>query len=104
MDSKVAGYADSNGFAESDSPRLHAWRYRNYVIRCFNADMPRTQFVTEQLAGDELGGCDARRRAASGARSSAARQTGIASPWIGPPLLLVSDLKQRGLLDSTVVH
>src|SRR5204862_113339 len=23
----VAGYADSNGYGEADSPRLHAWRY-----------------------------------------------------------------------------
>jgi hypothetical protein len=29
----VAGYSDSNGFAEEDSLRPHAWRYRDYVIR-----------------------------------------------------------------------
>src|SRR5207248_5203405 len=33
----VAGYADSNGYAEADSARLQAWRYRDYVIRSFNA-------------------------------------------------------------------
>ncbi|MBI3415509.1 MAG: PSD1 domain-containing protein [Verrucomicrobia bacterium] len=52
----VAGYADSNGFTESDSPRPHAWRYRDYVIRCFNEDRPFDQFIVEQLAGDELAG------------------------------------------------
>ena len=30
------------------------WRYRDYVVRSVNGDMPYDQFVTEQLAGDEL--------------------------------------------------
>ncbi len=52
----VAGYADSNGYAEADSIRHHAWRYRDYVIRAFNEDKPWDEFVVEQLAGDELAG------------------------------------------------
>jgi len=52
----VAGYADSNGHVEADSPRPQAWRYRDYVIRSFNAGKPWDQFITEQLAGDELAG------------------------------------------------
>ena len=31
-----------------------AWRYRDYVIDAFNADLPFDQFVREQLAGDLL--------------------------------------------------
>ena len=31
-----------------------AWRYRDYVIAAFNADMPFDQFVREQIAGDLL--------------------------------------------------
>ncbi|MCC6231496.1 MAG: DUF1553 domain-containing protein, partial [Verrucomicrobiales bacterium] len=31
-----------------------AWRFRDYVIRSFNADKPFAQFVREQLAGDEM--------------------------------------------------
>src|SRR5208283_3039010 len=30
----------------------NAFRYRDYVIRAFNLDLPYTQFVTEQIAGD----------------------------------------------------
>ena len=52
----IAGYADSNGYAEADSSRPHAWRYRDYVIRAFNEDKPWDDFILEQLAGDELAG------------------------------------------------
>ena len=49
----VVRFAESNGY-EVDADRPHAWRYRDYVIRSFNADKPYDQFLTEQLAGDEL--------------------------------------------------
>jgi hypothetical protein len=50
----LAGYADSEGKREQDLPRPHAWRYRDYVVRSFNADKPFDRFLLEQLAGDEL--------------------------------------------------
>jgi hypothetical protein len=50
----LAGYADSEGKREQDLPRPHAWRYRDYVIRSFNADKPYGRFLLEQIAGDEL--------------------------------------------------
>jgi len=50
----TAGYADSNGYFGADTDRPLAWRYRDYVIRAYNADMPFDQFVREQLSGDEL--------------------------------------------------
>ena len=46
-------YAESNGY-ERDGTKPYAWRYRDYVIDSFNADKPYTQFLREQLAGDEL--------------------------------------------------
>ncbi|MFO0792007.1 MAG: PSD1 and planctomycete cytochrome C domain-containing protein [Pirellulales bacterium] len=52
----AAGYADSNGYFNADTDRPHAYRYRDYVVRSFNADKPWDQFVREQLAGDELAG------------------------------------------------
>ena len=30
----------------------HAWRYRDYLIRAFNADVPFDQFIREHVAGD----------------------------------------------------
>ncbi|MEN9667793.1 MAG: hypothetical protein RLZZ326_4156 [Planctomycetota bacterium] len=46
-------YADTNGF-ERDELRPQIWRYRDWCIDAFNADMPYDRFLTEQLAGDEL--------------------------------------------------
>jgi len=47
-----ARYADSDG-GSRDEPR-QIWRYREWVIRAFNQDMPFDRFVVEQLAGDLL--------------------------------------------------
>lgn len=52
----AAGYADSNGYFHADSPRPHAWRYRDYVVEALNRDVPFDQFLQQQLAGDELVG------------------------------------------------
>ena len=50
----VARYAESNGNdGLSRNPSFpHAWRYRDYVIRAFNEDLPYDRFITEQIAGD----------------------------------------------------
>ena len=53
---EACGYSDSNGYFSADSDRPLAYRYRDYVIREFNADRPLDQIVREQLAGDELAG------------------------------------------------
>lgn len=50
----VAGYADSEGAQNEDRVRPNMWRYRDYVIRAFNADKPYDRFLHEQIAGDEL--------------------------------------------------
>jgi Protein of unknown function (DUF1553)/Protein of unknown function (DUF1549)/Planctomycete cytochrome C len=48
----MARYADTKGY-EKDGGRV-IWRYRDWVIKAFNTDMPFNQFTTEQLAGDLL--------------------------------------------------
>lgn len=48
----MARYADSNGYS-IDAPRS-IWKYRDWVINAFNADMPFDEFVIEQIAGDLL--------------------------------------------------
>ena len=49
----VARYADSNGM-ELDADRPNAYRYRDFVIRAMNDDLPFDEFVRWQLAGDEI--------------------------------------------------
>ncbi len=46
-------YAETDGF-EYDSVKPGIWLYRDYLIEAFNTDLPYDQFLTEQLAGDEL--------------------------------------------------
>ena len=48
----MARYSDTKGY-ERDAGRT-IWRYRDWVIRAFNRDMPFDQFSTEQIAGDLL--------------------------------------------------
>lgn len=46
-------YAETFGH-EFDYPIQHAWRYRDYLIRAFNQDVPYDQLVLEHIAGDLL--------------------------------------------------
>jgi hypothetical protein len=59
----LARYADTKGY-EKDNPR-EIWRYRDWVIRAFNQDMPYDEFTTEQLAGDLLPGATIEQRLAT---------------------------------------
>ena len=61
----VVRYADSNGY-ERDAAKPEVWRYRDYVIAAFNADLPFNRFILEQLAGDELPDGDANAMIATG--------------------------------------
>jgi mono/diheme cytochrome c family protein len=74
-------YADSNGVDE-DVNHPHAWRYRDWVIRAFNEDLPYDRFILDQLAGDLLPerGADGR----------------VATSWLamGPKMLAEPDLEK----------
>ena len=51
----LARFAETNGY-ERDEVKPYAWRYRDWVVDAIKSDMPHDQFVTEQLAGDEIPG------------------------------------------------
>jgi hypothetical protein len=61
----VVRFAETDGF-EYDTHRADAWRYRDYVIDAFHQDKPYTQFIREQLAGDEIDASKEELRVASG--------------------------------------
>jgi hypothetical protein len=46
-------FAETAGY-KADPLRPLAWKYRDFVVRAFNANMPYNRFVQEQIAGDEL--------------------------------------------------
>ena len=49
----VVRFSDTAGF-RPDVLRPDAYKYRDYVIRAFNDDLPYDRFVRQQIAGDEL--------------------------------------------------
>ncbi len=69
----VVRYAETEGF-EYDRLLPDMWRYRDYVISAFNSDKPYDQFLTEQLAGDEMGDAPELRIAAGFHRLGAVRR------------------------------
>ena len=61
----IARYADSDG-QEGDRDRPHAWRYRDFLIRSIQDDIPFDRFVRWQIAGDEEAPDDSQALAATG--------------------------------------
>jgi hypothetical protein len=51
----IARYADDSFLSTEDKPYPNSWRYRNWVIKAFNSDMPYDKFVKAQIAGDLIG-------------------------------------------------
>ncbi|QDU85681.1 Planctomycete cytochrome C [Planctomycetes bacterium Pla163] len=45
-------YAETNGY-ERDSQKPNMWRYRDWVVRAIENDLPYDRFVVAQLAGEE---------------------------------------------------
>jgi cytochrome c553 len=82
----LARYAESLGH-EFDYDIPEAWRYRDYVIEAFNADLRPARFVAEQIAGDLL---DA--RPALGVANAA--PIGTAWWFLGPATHAPVDVRQ----------
>lgn len=55
----IARYADTKGYVfREDREYKDAWRYREWVIRSLNDDMPYDEFLRRQIAADKLPGSD----------------------------------------------
>jgi hypothetical protein len=60
----AARYADTNGY-QTDGERS-MWRWRDWVIDAFNANLPFDQFTIDQIAGDMLPNATLDQKVASG--------------------------------------
>ena len=87
----VARYADSEGY-ENDYDIEHLYRYRDWVIRALNDDLPFDDFVRLQLAGDEYGPNDPDSLAATGFLT--------AGPRVNPLATDTEENKQRYFSDE----
>ena len=55
----ISRYADTKGYVfQEDREYKDAWRYREWVIRALNDDMPYDSFLKQQIAADQLPGND----------------------------------------------
>ena len=88
----VTRYADTSGFS-NDYERPHAWRYRDYVVRSFQADKPYDRFVLEQIAGDELDADDPELQIAVGFLRM--------GPWEHTGMSVAAETRQAFLDDVT---
>jgi Protein of unknown function (DUF1549)/Protein of unknown function (DUF1553)/Planctomycete cytochrome C len=81
----VARFAESSGGGRTLLFK-DAWRYRDYVIESFNADVPFDQFIREQIAGDLL--------TATGSTERSRQLTGTGFLALGPTNYEEQDKKQ----------
>ena len=87
----AARYADSHGF-QSD-PERHLWRWRDWVINAYNANMPFDQFAVEQLAGDLIPNATVAQKIATGfSRNSRYNDEGG---------IVVEEWRVEGVIDRT---
>ena len=55
----IARYSDTKGYLfTQDREYKDAWRFREWVIRSLNNDMPYDEFLRRQIAADQLPGSD----------------------------------------------
>ncbi|HYE18013.1 MAG TPA: PSD1 and planctomycete cytochrome C domain-containing protein [Tepidisphaeraceae bacterium] len=66
-------YAETLGH-EFDYSIQNAWRYRDYVIRAVNEDVPYDRFLVEHVAGDLLNGAATERRSDAATKGEGGEQ------------------------------
>ncbi len=94
----LARYADSVGATDGiAAPSANAFRYRDWVVRAFNSDMPYDQFI-KAMVQIYFG-----KRQPWDSHDDIRVHGGLAKQADGPIPALVQDLKSRGLLDKTLV-
>ncbi|MCM8533372.1 MAG: DUF1553 domain-containing protein [Lentisphaeraceae bacterium] len=62
----VARYGDDQPYAFAQKSLRNAWKYRDWVVKAFNEDLPYNEFIRRQLAADLIDGLPPREHAATG--------------------------------------
>ncbi|MDC0273718.1 PSD1 and planctomycete cytochrome C domain-containing protein [Planctomycetaceae bacterium] len=77
----VARYSDTKGYVYAREERfwVHAWSYRDWVVRALNEDMPYDQFLRLQIAADQVDEKRQSDQAAMGFLTLGRRFLGV--PW-----------------------
>ena len=86
-------FAESSGY-EFDGNRAGAFHYRDFVIKALNQDMPYTEFVRQQIAGDHLSPNDFLASSATGFL--------VAGPYPGQTTAKTLDTIRSNHLDDMV--
>lgn len=96
----VARYSDTKGYVYARENRIwvHAWAYRDWVVKSLNDDMPYDRFLLYQIAADQLAGDDKRHLAAMGFLTLNRRFLGVTHDIIDDRI----DVVTRGTMGLTV--
>ena len=75
----MARYSDTKGYVYAREERfwVHAWSYRDWVVRALNEDMPYDRFLLLQLAADQVAADDPPSQAAMGFLTLGRRYLGV---------------------------
>jgi len=96
----VARYSDTKGYvyAREEKQFVHAWPYRDWVVRALNEDMPYDRFLLLQLAADQVETPGSPDLAAMGFLTLGRRFLGVTHDIIDDRI----DVVTRGTLGLTV--
>ena len=95
----VARYSDTKGYVYAREERtfVHAWAYRDWVVRAFNEDLPYDRFLLLQIAADQLVPPDSPDLAAMGFITGGRRFIGVTRDIIDDRI----DVVTRGTMALT---
>lgn len=96
----VARYSDTKGYVYGREERrfVHAFAYRDWVIRAFNDDLPYDRFLLLQMAADQIVPADSTDLAAMGFITGGRRFIGVTHDIIDDRI----DVVTRGTMALTV--
>ena len=96
----VARYSDTKGYVYAREQRfwLHAWVYRDWVVKALNDDLPYNRFLLLQIAADQAAPNEPSALAAMGFLTLGRRFTGVTREIIDDRI----DVVTRGTMGLTV--